>query len=360
MDEIAYVRSRLRKSEYQAYPTKAFKRRGRTQALVETGRRVCLSAINWWDDQLKSSRTLDYEGIVQDALDLLLAQDHSNRQGRWRSVLVDEVQDLSQLEVSLLGNIMAPSGTRLSTIPDGLFMVGDGAQSIYKKGFSLGSIGINISNRSYVYKKNYRNTREILSAAYGLIKTYEFADIDEDNLQQPLEPDFATRHGERPFLVKCRSMQHEAEFVGKRVTEILADKSRQSSAQICVVGTNWAVRDAVGQEFNRLNIPWAELREDAGLESDRVKISTIESAKGHEFATVFIVGLIDGALPRELPEEDLPREAARLYVAMTRARDTLYLAYSSNPSFKPSRFLASIQKDCTEMQYQDGTFLPIA
>lgn len=360
VEEIAYVRSRLRRTEYDTYPTKAFKRRGRAQALAEVGRRVCLDAIRYWDDQLASSRTLDYEGIVQAGLELLLGQEHAQRQCRWRSVLVDEVQDLSQLEVSLLGNVMTPSGGRIASIPDGLFMVGDGAQSIYKKGFSLGGIGINVSSRSYVYKKNYRNTREILTAAYGLIKAYEFADVDEDNLQYPLEPDFATRHGERPFLVKCRSMQQEAELVGQRVKMLLDDKNRQSTAQICVVGTNSAVREAVGQELQRLDIPWAELREDAGLESDRVKVSTIESAKGHEFITVFIVGLIDGVLPRELPEEDLPREAARLYVAMTRARDALYLTYSSNYYVKPSAFLASIQQDCTEMQYLDGALLPIA
>jgi len=358
--EITYVRRRLLPCQYDLYPTKAFKRRGRSQPLGDVGRRVCLEAIKFFDDQLAISKTLDYEGIVQTALELILTQDPIPDQCRWRCALVDEVQDLSQLEVSILSSLMTPDGGRIATAPDGLFLVGDGAQSIYKRGFSLGSIGINVSNRSWVFKKNYRNTCEILTAAYGLIKQYEFADVDEDNLQTPLEPDFATRHGERPFLIRCRSMQEEAEFVGQSIQTILNDASQKGLTQICVIGTNRTVREAVSKQLDHLGIRWVELREDAGLESDRVKISTIESAKGHEFISVFIVGLIEGVLPtRNVTEEDLPREAARLYVAMTRARDTLYLSYSSHMQIRPSPFLASIQKDCVELDYDNHELSPI-
>ena len=137
-------------------------------------------------------------------------------------------------------------------------------------------------------------------------------------------------------------------------------RERKGPTQICVIGTNRIVRDAVSHQLDHLSIPWVVLREDAGMESDRVKISTIESAKGHEFVTVFIVGLIEGVLPqRNVTEEDIPREAARLYVAMTRARDTLYLSYTSNMQIRPSPFLASIQKDCFELEYHNHEFSPI-
>jgi len=57
--------------------------------------------------------------------------------------------------------------------------------------------------------------------------------------------------------------------------------------------------------------------------------------------------------------EDLPREAARLYVAMTRARDTLYLTYSSNANARPSPFLASVQSNCIEMEYSNNKLEPL-
>jgi superfamily I DNA/RNA helicase len=359
-EEIAYVRGRLRPSDYDKYPTKAFKRTGRSQALAEIGRRVCLEAINYWDQELRGSNTLDYEGIVQCALDLALNQDQEKQKFRWRSVLVDEVQDLSQLEVSLLANLMSPDGETMHAAQNGLFLVGDGAQSIYKKGFSLKSIGVNVSNRSYVFKKNYRNTLEILTAAYGLIRKYEFADIDEDNLQLPLEPDFATRRGEKPALVKCPSMAEEARFIRQSIQTLLAGKEASAAAQTCIIGANVAIRDFLANELTNHGILWAELREDAAVESERIKISTIESAKGHEFVTVFIAGLVEGVLPqRNIAVEDFSREAARLYVAMTRARDSLYLSYSSNHNDKPSPFLASLQGDCTEVEFSNGQVVPL-
>lgn len=209
-----------------------------------------------------------------------------------------------------------------------------------------------MSNRSYAFKKNYRNTKEILTAAYGLIEGYEFADVDEDNLAQPLTPDFATRHGEKPFVVRCRSTAEEIGFVATQITELLDDKSKPTNSNICVIAPSQRVRDAVCSELGRRKIPWAELREDTGFDASRVKISTIESAKGHEFANVFIAGLVDGVLPRvNVTEEDLPREAARLYVAMTRARDILYLTYTSDSQFRPSPFLVPIQGNCTEMKW---------
>ena len=69
----------------------------------------------------------------------------------------------------------------------------------------------------------------------------------------------------------------------------------------------------------------SELREDSSTSGTAVKISTIESAKGHEFHTVFLVDLIEGTMPRfGTSADDVPREAARLYVGMTRAmRETI-------------------------------------
>jgi superfamily I DNA/RNA helicase len=321
----------------------ALKRAGRSQPLGESGRRLCLDAIRHWDKQLNASHTLDYPGIVQAAWDLVTQRGAASTVVKDsfalhpRCVLVDEVQDLSQIELRMLGQLRTPDDESLASTANGLFLVGDGAQTIYKRGFSLSRMGINVAGRSWVLKKNYRNTFEILKAAYGLIEDYEFADIDEDNCQKPLKPDYATRHGQRPFAIKCRSLVEEADCIVKQIETLIADE--HPPGQICVVGPNFAVREAVVQGLRQAGIAWAELREDADAENDKIKISTIESAKGHEFRTVFIGGLVEGVLPqRNTPPEDLPREAARLYVAMTRARDNLYLSYTVNPNYRPSRF----------------------
>lgn len=64
--------------------------------------------------------------------------------------------------------------------------------------------------------------------------------------------------------------------------------------------------------------------------TDRVRLSTIHSAKGCEFPVVALVGLTEGVLPHRLGD---PAEETRLaYVGITRARDTLFLAAHYPPS----------------------------
>jgi len=76
-------------------------------------------------------------------------------------------------------------------------------------------------------------------------------------------------------------------------------------------------------------LEYAARRTDGFLGSSRgVQMSTIHAAKGLEFDAVFVVGLEEGTLPhsRALKKARDPAGERRLcYVAMTRARDRLYL-----------------------------------
>lgn len=352
-DEIAYVRSRLRASEVDRYAdTHAFRRQGRGLALNEVARRVVLDALRFYDAELEKRHTLDHEGIVREAIELLNGSD-GLKFNRYRAVLCDEVQDLSQLEVALLAKLPTPTGHMMAAVEDGLFLVGDGAQTIYKRGFTLRSLGIDITGRSFTLKKNYRNTHEILKAAFGLIEQYEFADVDEDNIVRPSEPEFAKRHGARPLILRCDSPDQEALAIANSVQSLLT--MGQTAGQICIVGPTEFLREKVRRALSRLRVEHADLRQDVNFESDRVKVSTIESAKGHEFGQVFIMGLVDGVLPASDAEpEEISREAARLYVAMTRARDNLTISYSSSTGYPASRFLIAIQNDCDEAHIRNG------
>lgn len=60
-----------------------------------------------------------------------------------------------------------------------------------------------------------------------------------------------------------------------------------------------------------------------------ITLSTIHSAKGLEWDTVFIIGLADGCLPTRfalLDESELAEEQRLLYVAITRAKNNLFLS----------------------------------
>src|SRR5437762_6843642 len=74
----------------------------------------------------------------------------------------------------------------------------------------------------------------------------------------------------------------------------------------------------------------AEAAPNQGADKEAVNLSSVHQAKGLEFHTVFVIWLTDGMFPssRSLDTRDALEEERRLfYVAVTRARDELYLTY---------------------------------
>lgn len=72
---------------------------------------------------------------------------------------------------------------------------------------------------------------------------------------------------------------------------------------------------------------------DAINEDDAVTVATIHASKGLEYKCVFVAGLDDKILPIErsfFSEEDMEEERRLMYVAVTRARERLYLTRASS------------------------------
>ncbi|MBX3572834.1 MAG: ATP-dependent helicase [Mesorhizobium sp.] len=64
------------------------------------------------------------------------------------------------------------------------------------------------------------------------------------------------------------------------------------------------------------------------LDEDYLILSTIHSAKGQEWTKVFVLNAVDGCIPSDLAvgeKEEIEEERRLLYVAMTRAKDSLHL-----------------------------------
>jgi DNA helicase-2/ATP-dependent DNA helicase PcrA len=103
----------------------------------------------------------------------------------------------------------------------------------------------------------------------------------------------------------------------------------------------------------------AEAAPAQGGDKEAVNLSTVHQAKGLEFHTVFVIWLTDGMFPssRSLNTRDALEEERRLfYVAITRARDELYLTYPQmrlsggygDVFQRPSRFLQEIPNELLE------------
>ncbi len=102
---------------------------------------------------------------------------------------------------------------------------------------------------------------------------------------------------------------------------------------------------------------------DAG--QDAVQLMTVHAAKGLEFDAVFLSGLEEGLFPHEnsiLENEGLEEERRLMYVAVTRARERLYLSFAQSRMLHGqtrynlrSRFLEEIPEGLTKWLSVQGS-----
>ena len=102
------------------------------------------------------------------------------------------------------------------------------------------------------------------------------------------------------------------------------------------------------------------------VEQEFVTLSTVHQAKGLEWAVVFVPWLADGRFPTDMAintNEELEEERRVFHVAVTRAKDELYLVipqvYRTRSTgrfiMKPSRFISELEGELTEpMEIEEG------
>jgi len=133
---------------------------------------------------------------------------------------------------------------------------------------------------------------------------------------------------------------------------------REDLEQLAVFAYQFgAVEDFLTQLALLTNVE-AEDGQATDDDTEKIRLTTIHQAKGLEFDVVFVIMLCDGLFPsgRSLETEEGEEEERRLfYVAITRAKNELYLSYPlERASFsksggdgmqRPSRFLSEIPRD---------------
>jgi superfamily I DNA/RNA helicase len=139
------------------------------------------------------------------------------------------------------------------------------------------------------------------------------------------------RHGTRPvYTVFSSRSVHDTSLV-ERIRRVTAESKDTRFGDIGVLALySWHAREAA-EALAEAGIPTVELEKYDGHSVDAVKVGTIKRSKGLEFKEVLVV-----RTPPHLVQADVvdPDEAAaerrllqrrELYVAMTRARDGLWV-----------------------------------
>ncbi len=137
---------------------------------------------------------------------------------------------------------------------------------------------------------------------------------------------------------------------------------RQDIDQLILYSQGFDSLEAFLSQLSLLAGVDAEAAANTARDSEAVCLSSIHQAKGLEWRAVFVIWLTEGMFPNSRVIEDDPgdeglEEERRLfYVAVTRAKDDLYLTYpitwhnhqSGVVLQQPSRFLKDFPEECAE------------
>ena len=331
-DEIRYAIKGRAIQNFAEYA--ALERSGRGTALSEIERKAMWEVYQGYQNYLASNGLSDFEDYILKMLDLI-----ENRRVslRYRAAVVDEIQDLNVATMRLIRAIVPPA-------PNDLFLVGDGLQKLYPGGYVLSSLGIDVVGRGTILRRNYRNTQEILRAAYAMVENTRFSDLDESDAIAE-EPEYSPRHGPLPIIKHgFSSPEQEIDWVAGEIARLKEQGLKDRDFAILYRWRN-PYESLIKQKFS--SIISEVTRDPETYFGPLMKMTTFDSAKGLEFKVVFVVGVTDAwmvpkddfSLEGPALEDYLARERSRLFVAMTRARDLLYLSYARG---QLSRFLQKV------------------
>jgi DNA helicase-2/ATP-dependent DNA helicase PcrA len=171
------------------------------------------------------------------------------------------------------------------------------------------------------------------------------------------------RYSEWPSDLECARLWYEPHL--DRIHED-AETRRADLVQLEQIASGYPSRERFLTELT-LDPPDAT-SDQAGvplLDEDYLILSTIHSAKGQEWKSVFVLNVVDGCMPSDLgagTSAEIEEERRLLYVAMTRAKDDLHLVvpqrffthgqraqgdrhvYASRTRFIPDRLLGLFEK----------------
>ena len=143
--------------------------------------------------------------------------------------------------------------------------------------------------------------------------------------------------------MRASKWRDQVDYVVKKIKELRESRDVGFGDIGIFAATNPKVDtiiDKFKQHNTELYVQFQKLKDIEGRPNDFIKVGTFDRAKGLEFKVVFLFGISEKSFPRprETGETDAEYdewkalEISRLFVAMTRARDELFLLSDDNPS----------------------------
>lgn len=228
--------------------------------------------------------------------------------------------------------------------PNALFFAGDLGQRIFQQAFSWKAVGIDIRGRARTLNVNYRTSHQIRQHADRLLAPEA---TDADGNVEERGKTMSVFNGAEPSLEIFQSNEDESAFVGIWISEQI--QNGVAPHEIGVFVRSEKQLDRAIEAAKEAKVAYKLLDETVETISGNIAISTMHFAKGLEFKSVAVMACDDEVIPLQERIEEITdnadleevynTERHLLYVACTRARDTL-LVTSVDPA---SEFLEDLK-----------------
>jgi hypothetical protein len=268
-----------------------------------------------WEEKMRVVGVTDALGLAQ-----ALHEQLAFVRPEYRCVLVDEVQDFGNIELQIVRRLVADA-------ENDLFLCGDAAQAVTTKYQRLRSIGIEVpAHRSRRLSLNYRNSSDVLNAAWAVFYAHVDDGFDSEDLEI-LHPERSAFSGATPLLLYADSLETEIAAALQFADDFIVSRP---SARACIAICGYSLPEV--SRFGE-GIGYKVLDGRDSISDGQIVLSDLGQTKGFEFDLMCILNCSDGVLPDSTaPKDEQHRDLATLYVAMTRAKTDLVLSWSSAPS----------------------------
>ena len=285
-----------------------------------------------WDRRLAQAGIEDFADVVRRARDIVRAR----RKPTYEAAIVDESQDLTLVSLELVRALV--NGTSTGDRPDALFLVGDGAQKLYPGGFTLSEAGLDVRGNSVALRVNYRNPPEIIRAAMACAGSERVDDHGKVYRRGDVPPKTVRRASAKPSLVRVGNVDAQISHVVEEIRRLRCQDADLGLGDIGVFAPSNDLVDRAISCFADAELACQPLTKYEGQSNAAIKVGTFNRVKGLEFKVVFLLDL--SVFPRRRRpakaaaenEERLALHVSQLFVAMTRARDGLFLLCGDGPS----------------------------
>lgn len=309
------------------------RRPGRGTALSRSLRNAVWDVVEAYRASAAAGATTDFEEKAMiAAVDLDEAAKVAGGDARIADhILVDEGQDLSPARLHLV-RALVPVG------PNDVFLAEDSQQRIYGQKIILSRYGINIRGRSRRLTLNYRTTAQNLRFAVGVLSDAQFVDMEDGDTT--VAGYRSSRTGPPPRAEGYQSLADEYKHAADLVRSWIADPDNPTKPEtIGILVRNRAAGSKLMTGLADNGVDARFIEEELPPAAGKPLVMTMHRSKGMEFRRVILFDVSEASDPtwmNSLPDAERAdahlRDRSLVYVAATRARDTLVVMWKGEPS----------------------------